>query len=269
MSAINGSISRDWIKENHPDNGVFRAYWTEDGNATLENNGLPVRYELHYKDGKQHGISKGWNKDGTLKHRFTWKDGKSIGLYSRWYLNGQKSMEGNYKDGKEDGLWTYWSPDGKESTELIWKFGRPLDGVIKKWYYFTEPLDTFFDNGLGTSMWKAERYKNGLRYEFNFDNLFNGKDIVYHLMGDVKRISNYKNGELHGPFERWWPIPFKKEGPSLGPTHPGWPYGQKYLIGSYKDGKKDGKWTGWYENGQKEYEEIFRNGRKIYIKLVV
>ena len=105
MSKINGKKAEDWIEENRPENGLFRAYWAEDGEGiSSEDKGFGNRYEWHYKDGKQHGISKGWNQDGTLKHRFTWKDGKSIGLYSRWYLNGQKSMEGNYKDGKEKDL---------------------------------------------------------------------------------------------------------------------------------------------------------------------
>ena len=33
--------------------------------------------------------------------------------------------------------------------------------------------------------------------------------------------------------------------------------GQKELVETYKDGKEDGKWTYWYENGQKEWETTF------------
>ena len=30
--------------------------------------------------------------------------------------------------------------------------------------------------------------------------------------------------------------------------------GQKELVETYKDGKEDGKWTFWYENGKKSWE---------------
>ena len=36
--------------------------------------------------------------------------------------------------------------------------------------------------------------------------------------------------------------------------------GEKEFVGSYKDGKKDGKWTEWFENGQKSAEETFKDG---------
>ena len=36
--------------------------------------------------------------------------------------------------------------------------------------------------------------------------------------------------------------------------------GQKEFEGSYKDGKRDGLRTGWYENGQKWYEITYKDG---------
>ena len=36
--------------------------------------------------------------------------------------------------------------------------------------------------------------------------------------------------------------------------------GQKSAEGTYKDGIKDGKWTGWHENGQKIVEGTWKNG---------
>ena len=40
-----------------------------------------------------------------------------------------------------------------------------------------------------------------------------------------------------------------------------------YLTGqitgqSYKDGKKDGKWTKWYKDGEKKYEKNYKDGNK-------
>ena len=40
--------------------------------------------------------------------------------------------------------------------------------------------------------------------------------------------------------------------------------GQKEWEKTYKDGKKDGLWTRWYESGQKESERTYKDGE--YIK---
>ena len=36
--------------------------------------------------------------------------------------------------------------------------------------------------------------------------------------------------------------------------------GQKRREGTYKDGKQDGLWTEWYENGQKRWEKTYKDG---------
>ena len=41
-----------------------------------------------------------------------------------------------------------------------------------------------------------------------------------------------------------------------------WINGQKGIEGYYKYGKKDGKWTKWYENGQIESEGNYKDGKK-------
>ena len=38
--------------------------------------------------------------------------------------------------------------------------------------------------------------------------------------------------------------------------------GQKEHEGTYKDGKKDGKWTYWHKNGKKKFEGTYKNGKK-------
>mgnify|MGYP003978904189 CR=1 FL=1 len=42
--------------------------------------------------------------------------------------------------------------------------------------------------------------------------------------------------------------------------------GEKDFEGSYKDGKKDGLWTVWYENGQKKEEGTYKDGKEISSK---
>ena len=39
--------------------------------------------------------------------------------------------------------------------------------------------------------------------------------------------------------------------------------GKTEFEGSYKDGKREGKWTEWYKNGLKEYECTYKDGELI------
>ena len=146
MSFINDDdghqyIPREWIKNNHPENGLFRVYWKnvvnwDEGGATFdpdESEGL--RYEWYYKNGKHaDGISRGWYPNGNLKSEQTYKDGKQDGLWIEYREAGMKGIEGTYKNGKADGLWTEWHGDGKKWKEITWKNGK-LDGLYTGWYW--------------------------------------------------------------------------------------------------------------------------------------
>ena len=123
--------SRRWINENHPENGVFRAYWKDiidqDVGATTLNpdEGESLRYEWYYKDGKRaDGVSKGWFRNGQLKQTITWESNIAIHT-TGYYYSGQKKWEGPLKKDREmDGLWTSWYPDGQKEFERIYKEGE-------------------------------------------------------------------------------------------------------------------------------------------------
>ena len=54
---------------------------------------------------------------------------------------------------------------------------------------------------------------------------------------------------------------YLKNGKFEGPFKTYYDNGQKKLDGKYKDGKKDGLWYEWYENGQKYSEGNFKDGK--------
>ncbi len=140
MTWVKDKPAKDWIEENHPNNGVFRVYWkdvitTNWGGATLNpDEGEGLRYEWEYKDGERaDGISRGWHTNGQLESEVTFKDGNLNGLYIYWYDNGQKRMEGTYKNNEEDGVWTYYRyENGQKSVEETFKDGL-LDGLRTRW----------------------------------------------------------------------------------------------------------------------------------------
>ena len=40
-------------------------------------------------------------------------------------------------------------------------------------------------------------------------------------------------------------------------------FGKTLLKGAHKNGKKDGLWTWWYENGQKSKEGTYKDGKQV------
>ena len=40
-----------------------------------------------------------------------------------------------------------------------------------------------------------------------------------------------------------------------------WKNGNKFYENEYKNGKKEGKWIGWYENGNTLYEREYKDGK--------
>ncbi len=157
MSYINKKRSIYWIEENHPENGWFRVYWTDspggadgtvvnshEGGATLDpDEGGGLRYEIYYKDGLKHGVSKGWFTDGTIKRIMTWKNGKRDGLETVWHSNGDKEYEETWKDDIKinshlwpqelypNGSWSTYFHNGRKKEEGTYKDGEPI--TEKRW----------------------------------------------------------------------------------------------------------------------------------------
>ena len=93
----------------------------------------------------------------------------------------------------------------------------------------------------------------------NAEKLNEEDGLMYHpdtkelYSGDV--FKNYLGGktEFEGSY---------KDGIKDG-LYTGWyESGQKEFEGTYKNGEKDGKWTKWYEDGRKEHEKTYKDGDK-------
>ncbi len=153
-----------WINENHPENGVFKVYWSKNGGVSLKDEGFGQRYEWIYKDGKRgDGPSKGWYPNGQIKQIWNWTNGYKDGLFRFWYENGQIFYTGMFVNGKKDGKWTWWYEDGTKEMEKIYKKGRP-DGVWRWWNESGELMKSGeYVNGMKQGMWNYY-YDKGQKY---------------------------------------------------------------------------------------------------------
>ena len=106
-------LLREYISSK-PSDGWFRRYW-ENGN---------LRYEWHFKDGKQNGASKSWWPNGEIKSKRKYKNGTTHGSVKSWHENGQVSGIREFKNGKRAGLWTDWYKSGQKWFEGTYDNGE-------------------------------------------------------------------------------------------------------------------------------------------------
>jgi antitoxin component YwqK of YwqJK toxin-antitoxin module len=225
MSRINGRLAEEWIEKNKPKNGLFRVYWD-------------VLLPEHSRDFEK---GKDWNVGGAT---FNPKPGAH--LRYEWY----------YKDGERaDGVSKGWWNNGKLKSEWTLKNGK-LDGESLNYHH----------NGIP---WQSETFK---------DDILNGPYLDWWYSGRQKTKGEYRNAKKHGK----WTHYYKDEKKHLEEfwnkgIFCGFDNNDEYYTGKrnlydhdglfmkgevhYKNGKRNGKYIGYYEStNKKNYEGTYTNG---------
>ncbi len=199
--------------------------------------------EGNYREGKEEGEHKYWNKD-KLYMKVNYKNGKKHGIYEYWFNNNQLSTKYNYKNGKQDGIQYLWHYDGDLSNEYIF-----IEGKIKREIKYNNEYIFFEINYNINNMQKQESkgwYKNGqLNYIYNYKNeKEEGIQKQWYDNGQLYFEFNYKEGKEEGIQKQWYDN------------------GQLKYEHNYKNGIQKGIQKQWYENGQLWYKENYKNGKK-------
>ena len=249
-------------------NGVKDGTWT-----SWYKNGQK-REESEYKEGKSHGRSTTWYKNGQKVFEINSRDDLYDGAMTSWYENGQKMEEVNFKDDKKDGKSTIWNENGQITAERTYKDGNLVsethytyhvngqissersfkdskqDGKSTEWHSAVHNKTQQYYNKLRKLLREDKLYKRilMLKEKQHVEISFKSEDLKKEAQKVIKE--NFPNliivegSELE--FEFTLKIPssaYKKE--------------EGYFI----DGKKDGKWTEWNKDGQKQSEENYKDGK--------
>ena len=91
------------------------------------------------------GIQTGWYRNGRKKFEIHFKNGKEHGPAIGWYANGQKRYEGTHNNGKGVGMNTAWHENGQKMVEEIYKDGNKIKGSEKFWNSKGESVDTIVE----------------------------------------------------------------------------------------------------------------------------
>ena len=144
-------------------------------------------------------------------------------------LSGNKKEEGSFKNGLKDGLWIEWDNLQRKTSQVHYSGGK-LHGISVHWGPVRRELS-------------RENYEEGKLVELpeKAAGLVNLSDLRMGLDG-LRFPSSNK--------------PFSGAVFSLHYSN-----GEKYQQGTLAEGKRDGVWLEWYENGVKNSELTYKSGK--------
>ena len=215
--------------------------------AFLQIQAQPADTNATDASGKKQGVWISRYEDGTLKQTGQFNKDIPVGEFKYYYPNGRLKAvmefrpggqvafakiffdseentlmaEGKYIDQKKDSLWVYYFPSGKISTR--------------------------------------ESYLNDQRH---------GQSEVFYEEGGISEQANYEKGVKSGPWKQYFPNGKPKMEATVveglkyeGPFVEYYPDGSKKVKGEYLDGKKNGSWWHFNEDGSPEIIYLYSNGK--------
>ncbi|HMN07038.1 MAG TPA: toxin-antitoxin system YwqK family antitoxin [Flavobacteriales bacterium] len=159
-----------------------------------------------------------WNyfdAEGRLRSTEEWKGGKLNGTMTTYFQDGKVAERRTFKDGLAEGPAEQFFPDGKPRYKAIYAKGEP-EGT--ETYFFpngNKEIEGRYVNGDRDGGWKYYNENGSVQYQ-----------VLYAQGAMVKK--KYENGT----FTEYWDD------------------GQPKSEETYKNGKREGPFTEWYNNGK-------------------
>ena len=241
--------------------------------------------EKMYKKDVLSGQWKEWYLDNTLKLEYSYKNDNLHGISIDYDSTGKKDSEKMYKDGLKDGEWNFYNND------VVLVRVEIYNDDLKDGLWYTKDLDTRdihyeeYREDKFIVRYTEHYYPNFQlmeKYAYK-DSLPHGKWIGYHKDGETKHVKRFEDGKKQGKWQYYTELgdihtlelfendkrngEWYKKADGKDVNYQFWdmdsliseyadlhyPNGQLKEKISYKEGLKDGKFTGYYQNGAKKY----------------
>ena len=268
---VEGKRNEEWFRLDESGDTYYQ-YWDMDS--------LISEYaDLHYPNGQ-------------LIEKISYKEGLKDGKFTGYYENGEVKYKKRYTADQPDGKWEYYTEAGKKNAVQIYVEGKRN----KEWYRIDKKGDTYYqywDQDSLVSEYADLHYSNGQLIEkISYkEGLKDGKFTGYYPSGKVEYVKRYEEDKPMGKWkfvredgttkkieiyetgkknDEW--ITYEKNGDvyyqfwdmdslvsEYADLH--YPNGQLIEKISYKDGRKNGKFTGYYENGQTKQIRTYKDDK--------
>ena len=268
---VEGKRNEEWFRLDESGDTYYQ-YWDMDS--------LISEYaDLHYPNGQ-------------LIEKISYKEGLKDGKFTGYYENGEVKYKKRYTADQPDGKWEYYTEAGKKNAVQIYVEGKRNE----EWYRIDKKGDTYYqywDQDSLVSEYADLHYSNGQLIEkISYkEGLKDGKFTGYYPSGKVEYVKRYEEDKPMGKWkfvredgttkkieiyetgkknDEW--ITYEKNGDvyyqfwdmdslvsEYADLH--YPNGQLIEKISYKDGRKNGKFTGYYENGQTKHIRTYKDDK--------
>ena len=268
---VEGKRNEEWFRLDESGDTYYQ-YWDMDS--------LISEYaDLHYPNGQ-------------LIEKISYKEGLKDGKFTGYYENGKVKYKKRYTADQPDGKWEYYTEAGKKNAVQIYVEGKRNE----EWYRIDKKGDTYYqywDQDSLVSEYADLHYPNGQLIEkISYkEGLKDGKFTGYYPSGKVEYVKRYEEDKPMGKWkfvredgttkkieiyetgeknDEW--ITYEKNGDvyyqfwdmdslvsEYADLH--YPNGQLIEKISYKDGRKNGKFTGYYENGQTKHIRTYKDDK--------
>ena len=180
--------------------GMQRFFYKENGQ---------IKSEYPFLYGVMEGTVREWHPNGNLKSCTEVSNGKNNGISSGWDEEGKPLSEWHYVDGERDGecrTWIYTDNGETFVNEEHYKDDRPVDSTC---YYRINPdssktlrcRTTYFgeDNAVKCEVFDGDTY--------SVREMKDGKDRLWiqYVRGRLSVREEYKDGKLHGESVMYYP----------------------------------------------------------------
>lgn len=210
-----------------------------------------VRYTGQFKDDKPTGTFMYYGTKGQIESQVDHYPGGKASHARHFHPNGRLMGEGRYVGQDKDSTWNYYDEEGRLRNTEQWRAGK-LDG----------PMTTYFQDG---QVAERRTFRNGVA---------EGPAVQFFPDGKPRYQANYVEGEPEGAETYFFPNGNKEiEGRYVnGDRDGGWKYynenGSVQYQVLYAQGKlvrkkyENGTFTEYWEDGQPQSEVTYRNGKR-------
>ncbi len=210
-------------------------------------------------EGVREGPSIKWHANGQKAEEGEYKDGKKVGRWTEWYENAQVQIEAEYYGGEKDGPYISYYDDGAKRAEGAYDDGK-MDGPWIN-YHSTGKISEEGDMASGEKVGKWTFYDKSGNKERSVRYVDGVEQEVKGAKEAPRVVEGVPDGDVNDPTA---PVGRQdercKDGAQLLGSEP--PQGDK--IWCERDGKKQGLWMQWWENGtlwiEGEYTDDRRSG---------
>lgn len=131
-----------------------------------------------YKDGKIHGVSRCFHKNGNVKFEMPYDNGIRHGVFKQFKEDG--ALLGSFEMNRGVGIAKIWDEQGVLIEECSY-VNNEQEGLTKE-YYPSGQIRTI------------SKYKSGKLHGFS---------VSFYKSGKKAGLAYFKNGELHGVINKW------------------------------------------------------------------